>query len=735
MIQRLILAIIIGDMLGTTLGGRYHILQSLGGGGFARTYLAEDRQLPDRHQCVVKQLKPHTTNPTTLQIARRLFETEAQVLYRLGHHEQIPQLFAFFEEDQEFYLVQEFIEGHDLTQELVPNFSVSPTLPPPDPSIHSSLTQVLPNTSKGGLNESETIILLQDILKILDFVHQQNVIHRDISPKNIIRRKKDHQLVLIDFGAVKQITTQMLNAPSQSGLSVGIGTPGYMPGELARGNPKPSSDIYAVGMIGIQALTGITPHQLQIDPDTEEIIWQNQGSVSPEFAEVLNKMIRYDFRERYGSAREALEAIKSLNKPNIATVPAFNYWLNPLKIQPKKTKIYLTIMATLGLIGLGTGTGLYLWSSLKSSNAIELYNQGNTLSQLNRYPEALRRYDQALDLNPTYKEVWNNKAKILYKLEQYSQAQEAYDKAIQIDPNYTESWIGRGKVMTALGKYADALTAFEQAIEQNPDEVEAWLGKGDVLVNLKRYEEAIQSYQVVLEQLPDSFEALSKTGKTYHDLEDYKNAFKFYDQAVKVKPNDPNAWYHRGNALMQLKRYEEATDSYDKAVRFNPNFSAAWSSHGQGLLKQDRTKEAVESFEKAVNLQPNDYQSWYFLGWSLHQLKRYEEAISAYDEALKIKHNNHYLAWYNRGNALYNLGDYQGAIASYDQATNQKINHEESWYSRGNALANLKQYPEAISSYEEALQYNPDYPAAKEAKEKIEQQIEVLNNPTDSTNP
>lgn len=721
-------------MLGTTLGGRYHILQSLGGGGFARTYLAEDRQLPDRHQCVVKQLKPHATNPTTLQIARRLFETEAQVLYRLGHHEQIPQLFAFFEEDQEFYLVQEFIEGYDLTQELIPDFSVAVTLAPANPSIHSSLTQVLPNAPKGRLNEPETIILLQDILKILDFVHQQNVIHRDISPKNIIRRKKDHQLVLIDFGAVKQITTQMLNAPGQSGLSIGIGTPGYMPGEQARGNPKLSSDIYAVGMIGIQALTGIAPHQLHIDPDTEEIIWQNQVSVSPELAEVLKKMVRYDFRERYASAREALEAIKSLNKPNIATVPAFKSWLKPGKIQPKKTKIYLTIIATLGLIGLGTVTGLYLSSSLNSSNAMELYNQGNTLSQLNRYPEALRRYDEALELMPNYKEVWNNKAKVLYQLEQYSQAQEAYDKAIQIDPNYTESWIGRGKVMSALGKYSDALTAFEQAIKQNPDQVEAWLGKGDVLLNFKRYEEAIQSYKVVLDRFPDSFEALYKTGRTYHYLEDYQNAFEAYNQAVKVKPNDPNVWYHRGNALMKLKRYGDATDSYDKVVRFNPNFSEAWYSRGQGLLKQDRVKEAVESFEQAVKIQPNYHQAWYDLGWSLHQLKRYQEAISAYDQALKIKQND-YLAWYNRGNSLYNLGDYQEAIASYDQATNQKINHEESWYSRGNALANLKQYPEAISSYQNALQYNPDYPAAKEAKEKIEQQIEVLNHPIDSTNP
>ncbi|VXD23486.1 Serine/threonine protein kinase with TPR repeats [Planktothrix serta PCC 8927] len=719
-------------MLGTTLGGRYHILQSLGGGGFARTYLAEDRQLPDRHQCVVKQLKPHATNPTTLQIARRLFETEAQVLYRLGYHEQIPQLFAFFEEDQEFYLVQEFIEGHDLSQELIPAFSIPSTQPPQQPSIHSSVTQVIPNPLKGRFNEAETIILLQDILKILDFVHKQNVIHRDISPKNLIRRKKDNQLVLIDFGAVKQITTQMLNSPGQSCLSVGIGTPGYMPSEQARGNPKPSSDVYAVGMIGIQALTGIAPHQLPSDPDTEEMIWQNQAIVSPEFAEVINKMVRYDFRQRYSSATEALEAIKSLNQPTMATIPAIPLWLRPLKIQPSKPKIYGIILSILGLIGLGTGTGIYLWQSLQSSNAIGLHHQGNTLYRLNRYPEALKRYDQALNLMPTYKEAWKDKGQILYQLEQYSQAQEAYDKAIQIDPNYTEAWIGRGKVLNALQNYPDALTAFEQAIKQNPDAIDAGLGKGNVLLSFKRYEEAIQAYKEVLDRFPSSFEALYKTGKAYHDLEDYEQAFKAYDQAVEVKINDPNAWYNRGNVLMQMKRYGDALESYDKAVRFNPNFYQAWYSRGNALLKKDKEKEAIESFRQAVKIQPNYYQAWYSLGWSLHQLQRYEEAITAYNKALEINKNDH-LMWYNIGNSLYNLGRYQEAIASYDEAIYQNTNHAESWYSRGNAFVNLNQYPEAISSYQKALQYRPDYREATQAKQQAEKQLQELNTSPNST--
>lgn len=722
-------------MLGTTLGGRYRILQSLGGGGFARTYLAEDLQLPDRHQCVVKQLKPQVTNPTTLQIARRLFETEAQVLYRLGHHENIPRLFAFFEEDQEFYLVQEFIEGDDLSQELISNSPPSqPTQPSATPSIHSSTTQVLSNLPKGCFNEAETIILLQDILTILDFVHQQNVIHRDISPKNIIRRKQDNQLVLIDFGAVKQITTQMLNTPDHSHVSVGIGTPGYMPSEQARGNPKPSSDIYAVGMIGIQALTGIAPHQLPTDPDTEEIIWQNQVKVTPEFAEVLNKMVRYDFRERYVSATEALNAIKSLNQSPVATIPALQSWLKPLKTKPTKPKFYLTLLTILSLIGLATGSGMYLWYSLKSYNATDLYEQGKTLSQLNRYPEALKRYDQALNLKPDYREVLKEKGKILYQLEQYPEAQEAYDKAIQIDPNDTEAWIGRGKVLKALQNYSDALTAFEQAIQQNSEMIEAWLGKGDILLNFKRYEEAIESYQQVLDRVPSSFEALYKMGRAYHDLADYEQAFKAYNQAVEFKINEPNAWYHRGNVLMQLKRYDDAIESYDKAIRFNPNFSQAFYSQGNGFLQQKKEKEAVQSFRQAVKIQPNYYQAWYSLGWSLHQLKRYEEALTAYNKALEIQKND-YLVWYNRGNVLYHLGRYQEAIASYDEAIHQQINHAESWYSRGNAFVNLQQYPEAILSYEKALQYRPDYSEAKAAKEQAEKQIQDVNVNPDLTFP
>ena len=239
-------------------------------------------------KCVVKQLKPVTTDNETLKVANRLFYSEAQLLHRLGIHDQIPHLLAHFQEKRKFYLVQQFIEGNSLSDELIPQQLWS---------------------------EEYVINLLQGILEPLAFVHQNNVIHRDIKPSNLIRRKSDGKIILIDFGAIKQIGTGVENTQSQAYLTVIVGTPGYMPSEQASGYPRLSSDIYAVGMIGIQALTGLSPDKLPKDEDTAEIIWDNLVHVSPRLVGILDKMIRYDFRQRYHSASEALQAIQRLVSP------------------------------------------------------------------------------------------------------------------------------------------------------------------------------------------------------------------------------------------------------------------------------------------------------------------------------------------------------------------------------------------------------------------------------------
>lgn len=272
------------------LGGRYKVINQLGVGGFSQTFLAQDLHLPGHPLCVVKQFKPQVADPIQLQTASRLFDTEAKVLYQLGEHPQIPRLLAHFEEEQEFYLVQEFIEGQPLGKLLTGH----------------------------PWSQQRVVALLQDLLQVLVFVHQQSVIHRDIKPSNLMYRNHDGRIVLIDFGAVKQVSTQLTES-STGLLTVSIGTQGYMPMEQLSGNPRFSSDIYAAGVVCIQALTGMSPKRFKSDLQTGEIVWRDlcpdphtQSNVNLDFAAILDRMVCYHFKDRYQTAEEALQALEAL---------------------------------------------------------------------------------------------------------------------------------------------------------------------------------------------------------------------------------------------------------------------------------------------------------------------------------------------------------------------------------------------------------------------------------------
>ena len=269
------------------VGKRYKLISQLGIGGFGQTFLAQDLHLPDCPRCVVKRLLAKTNEPKNLQTARRLFNTEARVLYQLGNHDQIPSLFAHFEENQEFYLVQEFVEGEPMTRQII----------------------------KGEpWAEARVVTLLKDILEVLVFVHQQNVIHRDVKPSNLMRRRRDGKLVLIDFGAVKRVSVQAADPNTDlADSTVSIGTQGYIPNEQLAGKPRFSSDIYAVGLAGIQALTGVLPRELGEDAQTSELDWRvHTPHVSPELSAILDRMVCYDFRDRYPTAVEALDALRTI---------------------------------------------------------------------------------------------------------------------------------------------------------------------------------------------------------------------------------------------------------------------------------------------------------------------------------------------------------------------------------------------------------------------------------------
>jgi serine/threonine-protein kinase len=272
-------------MIGKLLDHRYRVIRILANGGFGQTYIAQDTKRPGNPICMVKHLKPANSDSNFFTTAKRLFHNEAETLEKLSNHDQIPRLLAYFDENQEFFLVQEFIDGHTLSEELIPGQPWS---------------------------ETQVMQMLLDILSILEFVHEEGVIHRDIKPDNIIRRASDYKLVLVDFGAVKQLRSSLVTVGGQGTMTVAIGTPGYMPTEQGQGKPRPNSDIYALGIIAIQALTGVPVSQLQEDADTGEINWQHLIPLNPGLVAILSKMVRYHFKERYQTATEALQACRDL---------------------------------------------------------------------------------------------------------------------------------------------------------------------------------------------------------------------------------------------------------------------------------------------------------------------------------------------------------------------------------------------------------------------------------------
>jgi CHASE2 domain-containing sensor protein/RIO-like serine/threonine protein kinase len=280
--------------LSTILNRRYKIVNHLGTGGFSYTYLAEDIHRPGSPQCVVKQLRPASQDTEYLTVLSRLFKTEAEILEILGKHPQIPHLLAFITENQQFYLVQEFISGHPLSDEL---------------------------TAGKRFSQAEVIGMLKEILQVLVFIHGYGVIHRDLKPSNLIRRKADGKIVLIDFGAVKQVQPQ-----EQESQTIAIGTPGYSPAEQMSGQPAFNSDIYALGMIAIQALTGIYPKAFRRDVNTGTVIiqvesqtdqqnwqyWWEIAETTKDFTKVLDKMVHLDFTQRYQSAIEVFNSLENL---------------------------------------------------------------------------------------------------------------------------------------------------------------------------------------------------------------------------------------------------------------------------------------------------------------------------------------------------------------------------------------------------------------------------------------
>lgn len=550
------------------MGGRYLLLKQLAEGAFGQTFLAEDTHLPGRPQCVLKQLKPQSGHKATL-MSRRLFNQEAEVLYTLGNHPQIPQLLAHFEDRQNFYLAQEYIVGRSLSEEL-------------------KLTAPIP--------EKKAIQLIREILEVLVFVHQQQVIHRDLKPANLIRRQVDNKIVMIDFGAVKQVSTQFF-APEAGDTSytIAIGTSGYIPNEQMGGRPRYSSDIYAVGIIGIQALTGVAPNELGDDARTGELVWRDRAAkVSPTFADFLDKMVRYDFRTRYANAAEALKeivylaagpktfgekAIFSGPVPPTVIHPSTDLGFpsgNPLHNSgsfPEFSQQKLPAERTAGEAFSsahpqsqsqasyssqpfsGTQSGKTSWSKLQNQledggmaiaarlwqrrhrvklwYAIAVFGILGTLSAVHQGKQVFRQKQVINAANAVQAEAVLNPAKRLVTNLPGEDSSDDFSK--QMIEQITEH-LRTAQSFAERGNYDKALSFYQRVLNLDDQHLLALTEQCMLLNQLQESESALLACEDLRVTAPDNAVALWGLGRANHDMAFYDVALEYYEQTLTLHP-------------------------------------------------------------------------------------------------------------------------------------------------------------------------------------------------------
>jgi serine/threonine protein kinase len=389
------------------LKDRYRALKLLGQGGFGKTFKAVDEDQPRKPLCVIKQFAFSNNNPETRQIALKLFYKEAQHLEALGKHDQIPELLAYFDVEGQPYLVQQFIDGQDLEQELA---------------------------TAGTFNQAKIRELLESLLPVLDFLHTQSppVIHRDIKPANIIRRRSDGGLVLVDFGAAKQATQSML---AKTGTA--IGSAEFAAPEQARRKPVFASDIYSLGVTCIYLLTQVSPFDL-FDMNQDAWVWRDylvDNPVDEKLGKVLDKMIANVLPQRYQSAAEVLQALGIENK------------------------------------SLSSSHSFQNRSHFDLQNAEDYFRQGVLRDEeFQDFSGALDNYNKAIELNPKYADAYRNRGTLKFgQFEDLSGALADYSKAIELDPQCDSSdYNNRGMVKENLNDISGALADYSKAIEIDP---------------------------------------------------------------------------------------------------------------------------------------------------------------------------------------------------------------------------------------------------------------------------
>ncbi|MGB5971270.1 MAG: tetratricopeptide repeat protein [Spirulinaceae cyanobacterium] len=581
------------------IGGNYQFIKVLGMAELVHTYLVADLHIPGHPQCVVKRLRLPGKYPKTLELIFNLLEKKAALLEKVGCHDGIPETIAFFTENQEFYLVREYISGRSLGEEIVPG---------------------------NPLSEQEVIYILQEVLEILIFARQNRVTHHSIKPTNIIRHHPDGKLVLTDFGTIEETIEQIIHSQGGNG-QVAKEVSLYTPPQDATGKISDNRDIYALGITAIQALVGLPTEEL---PELKNDSWCDGINVRDELAAILNKAIHPERKESYQTPKEMWEDLQAL--PDSESVLALETELPPEKNTSSQnslrlpTSLIMGVIAMIAILGTAYSSGLpqkllarYYFNqgiryekenqelpALKNYNTViqmqpnhsrAYYKRGLIRSGQGEFKTALADLTKALEINPEDAEAYYQRGNLRFQLGDIQGAEADYSQGIKLDPKLVAAYVNRGSVYAEMGNEEKAVADYSQAIKIDPQLAEPYLNRCFSRSNLGDQKGAIADCTEAISRSPDDVLAYQNRGLAYRRLGDIQGAIADYNIAIQLDDSDGDPYYNRGLSRSDLEDFPGAIADYTEAIKRNEDHALAYYERGLTYQALGNVEAAKKDFQ------------------------------------------------------------------------------------------------------------------------------------------
>ncbi|NET46534.1 tetratricopeptide repeat protein [Okeania sp. SIO2B3] len=674
---------------------RYRFIKPINSNILGKTYLATDTHRPNSPQCLVKEIRLSNFKQKNQEVILSIFHEKAEKIYCLSQHNGLPNLLAYSEENNNIYLVEDYILGLSLTKEL-------------------AIGKLLP--------EVEVIKILKDVLEILAFIHSHGETHGKITPKNLIRRELDGKLVLINFGLKREITRILEQNEKllilKNGSQNNSNSFANIPLEESQKEIDKNSDIYALGIIAIQTLTGLSTQDLLKQQQTSntlglEIPWQNLQVCSLNLSNIIDKMINNQDKQHYNSASEALTELNNivvstenniLSKPEtIITIPQKIDIPTP-QPQPRNNR-KIRLIASLTVITIAGIAIAYFWKLQFIFKAQALYNYGRELAKQGEQQAAIANYTQALQLNPQNGAIYYQRGNSYYSQRVYEKAIQDYTAAIKITKNYN-TYYQRALTYYELGDNEKAITDLTQTLRIRPKYSQAYQKRGLIYDKIGDYKNAIQDYSQSIKINPQNSDAYLHRGIARAAIGDQVGAISDYTQTIKLNPKNAQAYKSRGIAQFEIEDYQGAIADYDRALELKPDYSDAYTKRCSAYLKLANYQVAINNCHQAIKINANDSLAYHNQCISYLNLGEYQKAAENCSVTIEMNPENAE-AYRNRGRARSASGDLSGAIKDLTTTIKINPNHSIAYSDRGIIFSDIGNYNQAIEDFTQAIKLNP----------------------------